>query len=291
MKGIKKIILPKIGMRIIKTALAVLITLLFTDLLFRRVLKIQQFVSVFAVVSAILTIQDSIKSSFSAALERCIGTMIGVAVGMLFLTIDLLLDKNIYAFYTFITVGTVLVIYGCKVVKKASASSLCVVVFIAVLFSRDEASPYLAAGVRILETLLGVVIALLVNVLVFPPKTQKIGVCKGSDSYSAAKKLNDSIISLSELQPDLPQDITEGISPNEMILIDRRAFSGNAGKDGGSDDVVELPMEIFVKAFGIKDADRDCCCSRLECYNFDEDRAIEAASSALSTEDIPQYKR
>lgn len=292
MRNIKKIIIPRVGMRIIKTALAVLITLLVIDLLFVRLLHRTEFVSVFAVVSAVLTIQDSIRSSFATAVERCIGTLIGVAVGMLFLTFDLLLNKNIYLFYTFITVGTVLVIYGCKIFKKAAASGLCVVVFIAVLFSRDESNPYLAAGVRILETVIGVVIALLVNVLIFPPKTVKIGECNLKGECKLIGDIQgEHMINISEIQPDLLQEITGSIQPRETIFIDKSMVSGVKSGRWSNGDMIEIRLEDFAAAFGINDNKyKEPHNTYIECYDFDEEAAIEAVGKEIDKIDNENKK-
>lgn len=170
----KRIVLPKLGMRIVKTALAILITLIITDLILRRAFKIESFVSEYAAISAALTIQDSIRSSYKFAFERLFGTVIGAVIGAGFLAIDLLCGKNIFVLYALVSVGAVLVIYLCKVIKRVSASSLCVVVFLAVMFARSAANPYLRATIRVVETAIGAVVAILVNLLFFRPKSVEV---------------------------------------------------------------------------------------------------------------------
>jgi uncharacterized membrane protein YgaE (UPF0421/DUF939 family) len=124
----------------------------------------------------VLTLRDSLSGSLNSAVERILGTLLGMLLGFAFLTIDILLDKNTIVFYFSASVGSMLVLYLCKVVKYTSISALAVLAFITILYSRNNISTqetYIEAGARILETIIGVVIALLVNEFIFPPNRPK----------------------------------------------------------------------------------------------------------------------
>ena len=190
--------IPKLGMRIIKTALAVLATMLVCDLLLGRLILGRTWyealsISTFAVIGAVITIQNSVRSTFKAALERSFGTLIGVLVGLLFLGFAILSFDRIYQgaavyiFYLLITAGTLIVIYLCKIIKFASASSLCVIVFVSVMFAVGSQTPLPDAAWRVTGTILGVVIAVAINLLIFPPTPERCGLvgCKlGGDTYA-----------------------------------------------------------------------------------------------------------
>jgi len=168
---------PAIGMRIIKTALAVLLTLLLTDVFLKTLLHQNYIGSVIAVIAALVTIQDTIPGSLREIKERLLGTLLGCAMSILFLWLVLTFGNTFgpgYAqrgfFYLMTGTGTILILYICKVMRNPNIASLGVIVFVSVLFIYTEERPYIAAGVRMLETAIGCAAALAVNALIARPK-------------------------------------------------------------------------------------------------------------------------
>ena len=168
---------PAVGMRIIKTAFAVLLTLLLTDLILKTLLHQNYIGSVIAVIAALVTIQDTIPNSLREIRERLLSTLLGCVMSILFLWLVLTIGNTLapsYAqrcfFYLMTSVGTILILYICKVMRHPGIASLGVIVFVSVLFTYTEERPYIAAVVRMLETAIGCAAALAVNALIARPK-------------------------------------------------------------------------------------------------------------------------
>ena len=168
---------PTVGMRIIKTALAVLLTLFLTDVVLKTLLRQDYFGSLIAVIAALVTIQDTIPNSLREMKERLLSTLLGCAMSIVFLWLVLNVGGALgsdYAqrcfFYLVTGIGTILILYICKVMRNPSIASLGVIVFVSVLFIYTEERPYIAAWVRMLETAIGCGTALAVNALIARPK-------------------------------------------------------------------------------------------------------------------------
>lgn len=170
---------PKIGMRIIKTALSILITLVLTDVAARGIFGLLfsgDYLSVsIAVVACVVVMQDSIKGTLKASKDRIEATVIGIIIGSILMGLLMLLNReewhNIqrFAFYFAASVGSVFVIYFCMLINGRGLSSLSVIVFISVLFAYTNDYPMLAVGMRLLETFIGVGVTIAVNLLICPP--------------------------------------------------------------------------------------------------------------------------
>lgn len=182
----KKIIFPKLGMRIIKTALAVLITMIISDWLLILLLKDKSaFDSSVAVVVAIFTIQDNTRNTIKFVGERFLGTILGSVLGvlLLILLVEIPMDNitQQVLFYLFSGLGMILVLYVCKMIKMLPLAGLAAFIFLAVIYnythtpqyssSYTRISPYMATIGRIVETAIGLIIALLVNRFIKPVKT------------------------------------------------------------------------------------------------------------------------
>ncbi|MDT2191533.1 FUSC family protein [Paenibacillus larvae] len=69
--------LPRIGMRNVKTAIAVLLCIL--------ILRLFQIESPFyACIAAVITMQNTVEDSYETGINRIIGTLIGAAIGLVF---------------------------------------------------------------------------------------------------------------------------------------------------------------------------------------------------------------
>ena len=99
--------LPHIGSRNIKTALSVLICLIFWPN------------SLFAAIAAVICVQDTVENSVKIGLNRLIGTLLGGILGVILLfTINKL---NLTSFSTIITaIGVSLIIYICKTLNGST---------------------------------------------------------------------------------------------------------------------------------------------------------------------------
>lgn len=157
----KNIEFPSMGSRNIKTGLAVLICLLFWQN------------SLFAAIAAVICMQDTVENSFKIGRNRLIGTLLGGILGLIFLTtIDFFSLKPILPLVT--ALGVILIIYLCNVIKKPAACSIASIVLIGILISNGYDDPLMYSIRRTIETAFGVVVAILINMYIHPPKEKKL---------------------------------------------------------------------------------------------------------------------
>lgn len=159
--------MPKIGMRMIKTAVAVFLCFLI-DLL-----RNHQGVPFYSAIAAILCMQPFVSNSVKVALNRGVGTLIGGLAGMLLLLAERAwLPKGMPVLqYFIVSLCVVVLIYLTVVLKKTSASYITCVVFLSVTISHGaDVNPYLFAVNRMIDTLLGIAVSLAVNAARLPRK-------------------------------------------------------------------------------------------------------------------------
>lgn len=159
--------IPKIGLRTIKTSIAVFLCLfLFPNEPF------------FACLAAVSCLQDTVSNSVKASINRTTGTLIGALIGLIFLVFCRYFKFNIeneflskFLIYLSIAIGIILVIYSCNLVKKPGGINVSCIAFLAITTVHAFGDPIYYALNRIIETIFGVFIALLVNTFIFPLKT------------------------------------------------------------------------------------------------------------------------
>lgn len=156
--------MPKIGMRMIKTAIAVflcfLVGMVRTD-----------GVVFYSAIAAVLCMQSEIEDSKEKAKSRIIATIIGGIAGLVFLNIEkYLIPMPIEILrYFIISVVIILLIYFTVVIKQPAAAYLSCVVFMSVTISHvNDINVSTFALNRILDTLIGIVISLGVNQIHLP---------------------------------------------------------------------------------------------------------------------------
>ena len=147
----------KIGLRVIKTGIAVFISILFGNLLGIE----YPFYSVIAVV---VVMQPTVIDTWKFGFNRMMGTIAGAVLGVV---LALLWPLNPLV----AALGFVLLISFMNWVKKGESISIGAVVFASVYLSEvlSTQEHILYAGARLFETFLGIIVAISVNYLVFPP--------------------------------------------------------------------------------------------------------------------------
>lgn len=150
----------KIGMRNIKTAIAVLICILISKLL-----KMEY--PFFVVIAAIVSMQNSVTGSYKVGRQRMLGTFIGALIGLICASIDP--GNAIIA-----SLGIILVIYFCNKLKWQQSTSIACVVFIAIMLNIGSKNPLLYSFNRLLDTFIGINVALIVNHFIYPFKYLEI---------------------------------------------------------------------------------------------------------------------
>ncbi|MDR1953763.1 MAG: aromatic acid exporter family protein [Clostridiales Family XIII bacterium] len=156
-----------IGMRTVKSALAVLACLLvyyFAD----RLLTTTNFDIFLACTAAIICMQDSVKSSLTTGISRLQGTAVGALLGMGVLYVDLAIH-NAAAHIAFIALGTVLLIAICNLLNINKAIVMGCVVFFVITLRATTADPFWSSIQRLIDTAIGIAISVAINHLIHNP--------------------------------------------------------------------------------------------------------------------------
>lgn len=173
----KKKQLPKIGMRNIKTGIAVAVCM-FTYSLLRFILNltaghecafhrgidflVNEHTSIYACLAAVIVMRGSVSQSFRSGISRIIGTCIGGLFGILVLVVGRF--KIIQTLdFIIVPLGVMILIYFLTLIKETDATAIAVATFLIIVITVGSNSPHLYAINRILSTAYGVTVSLLVN--------------------------------------------------------------------------------------------------------------------------------
>ena|GEM_PF-416388 len=161
---LKKIPIP--GLRNLKTALAVTICMLLYRITGREGVTM-------ALIAAVLCMQGTMDKSVRQGAERIRGTILGGVMGAVFALLRVPeLPLPVFLLITFL--GVVLFIYLCNLLRSKSSIVIGCVVFLSTLANYTGTDMALRYPLdRTLDTLTGIVIAFLVNRLVFRPRPER----------------------------------------------------------------------------------------------------------------------
>lgn len=166
--------LPPIGHRIIKTAAAVFVCLLIHMLSGYHGSPSQ------AAVAAIICMQPYADDSKSYAFDRVFGTILGSAWGfayLLLMSFVPLLSHSMALAYLIMSLFVLLSIYSTVVIKKPTIASLVAIAFLCMVENFPEVDiTFLEAFGRLIYTVIGTAVAVIVNVSHLPRKkhTEKL---------------------------------------------------------------------------------------------------------------------
>lgn len=141
--------MKKIGMRTIKTGIAVFLATL------AGYFGIVQ-TPVYTVSVCIFSIKNTMKNSVSDSRSRILGTLLGGIIGYLF---ALITDGDIIS----TTIGVVFIIHLCHSLKISNSAGIASVTFTAIVIGVGQNHPLSYSILRTIDTMVGVLIALLVN--------------------------------------------------------------------------------------------------------------------------------
>jgi len=150
-----------IGMRVIKTVIAVYLCFLISFL--------RNGIPFYSAIAAILCMQNDHNNSFEVGKSRMIGTLIGGAYG--FLAIMLIDFINIelfnYIYYLILSLLLIPIIYTNVFLKVNSSTYISCVVFFSITVSHggDMAPMYFTLN-RIVDTSIGIVVSLVINMII-----------------------------------------------------------------------------------------------------------------------------
>ncbi|MDO4270958.1 MAG: aromatic acid exporter family protein [Eubacteriales bacterium] len=147
-------LIPHIGLRTVKTALAVALALLFADLRGSPA-------PIFAAIGAIVAMNRTIGDAFQSCLTQCFGILLGAGFGAVFVT---LFDDFRYIGVGLGMIGLILL---CVELKLQFAVPLACIVFVSICLSPADGA-FLYGANRLLDTAIGLGTALAVNIAVKP---------------------------------------------------------------------------------------------------------------------------
>ena len=177
----------KIGMRNIKTAVAVGICLLTVQLigLISSVIGLDKEINgIQAALAATICMKSSLQNTLKTGLDRTIGTVIGSAMGVLFLMLGGIIPDVL--FVLLVTAGVVVIIYLCNVLRLQASIPISVVVYLIILIGRRDISPLMYGLVRLVETVFGIFVAYVVNRFLDLRRIARRGREAAADAESAA---------------------------------------------------------------------------------------------------------
>ena len=160
---------PPVGMRMVKTAAAVLICLLVSMAVDREDMRI------YSSIAALLCVQPYAEDTKRMAIQRTVGTAIGSVFGITTLLLEMALDiRGTLVGYIVIAAVTVPNLWIAVALKSANAAALSGIVFLSITVTHvTDASPWIFAWYRASETLVGIVVGIAVNAFQLPRRKRR----------------------------------------------------------------------------------------------------------------------
>ncbi|MBC8571445.1 FUSC family protein [Zongyangia hominis] len=165
----------KPGLRAVKTGIAVCLCLLVSCLFGRNY-------AFYSCIAAVVCMQPTTGKTVHVGVHRFIGTLIGGFVGFLLLeSAKLIPQYHDWAYIPIIPLFLLLAIYLCNILGRKDSAAICCIVFlnIATNFDRGIHNSLLYVMDRVIDTSIGIILAVLVNRFIFPRKS------RSSDSAQA----------------------------------------------------------------------------------------------------------
>lgn len=153
--------IPPIGMRLIKTGIAVFLCFCV------NMLRANADVVFYSHIAAIYCMQDSVTETRKNAINRAVATTVGALYGLVTLllfpalAITTMSERLMHGII--ISVMVVFVVYTTVLIRQRDTAYFANVVYLSIVINHITDSPYLFAWNRFLDTMIGILIALLVN--------------------------------------------------------------------------------------------------------------------------------
>ncbi len=231
---LKKFKIMPVGLRMIKTSIAVFICLII------YLLRGQQGIPFYSVIAAIFCMETDLGNSKSNAKARTFGTFNGAFWGCIVLVINtyILKDTPTLWKHLFVSISVIPVIYTAVLLKKQAVSFFSGVVFLSITVNHlSDSNPYLFVLNRVLDTLIGVAVSIIVNQISLP------------------RRHNNNILFVSGLDETLLDD-KEQITSYSKIELNRMigrgaSFTISTERTIASlmDFVKDIPIKLPVIAF------------------------------------------
>ncbi|MGL5714782.1 MAG: FUSC family protein [Paraclostridium sp.] len=244
--------LQKIGMRNIKTGIAVMICVLLGDIILENVF--------FAVVACIISMQNTVKASFKTGMNRIRGTIVGGIVGFLF---ALVMPGN----PILCGLGIMTTIYMCNLLNIRLATNVACVTFTAIQIGVSTSNPIAYSISRVIDTSFGVMIAIIVNSFIARPDYTK-------DILNEFREIEENTINLIEEKLILNSHIDINLFYKKLTqldaihkrLIDEVEYSKENMNLEELEKTILICKEIYFHLQSIEFLEKKCCLTK-ENYN------------------------
>lgn len=155
--------LTGIGMRNTKTAVSVFICLLIFEIVNREN-------SFYACIAAVICMQATVDNSLKSGISRIVGTVIGGFLGVVLFAIgETYMIEQL--FIILIPIGIIILIETCVSLGKKGSVSICCVVYLSIMINhRYEGDYFWYAVNRVLDTSIGIIVAVIINRYLNIPK-------------------------------------------------------------------------------------------------------------------------
>ena len=159
---------PRVGMRMIKTALAVAICFMI------YFLRGEEGVPIFSTIAALICMQPYMENTVESSVNRIIGTLLGAAFALVVLWgIRYIPWEYRFFRYLIISFAIIPVMYITVLMKKTGAAALAGIVLLSVCLSNGGQPPIIDAWNRSVETIVGILVSMVVNGLHLPRRKEK----------------------------------------------------------------------------------------------------------------------
>ncbi|MCM1530296.1 MAG: HAD hydrolase family protein [Alistipes sp.] len=166
----KKINLPHIGQRIIKSAVGVFLCYLI------YFLRGQNGIPFYSMLAVLWCIQPYTDKTYKMAVQRTIGTIIGAVYGLIVMLLEIYIFNiynNLYGYFLNALV-IIPVLYTTVLLRKQNASYFSCVVYLSIVVNHmTDSNPYIFVLNRILDTFIGIAVGIAVNNTHLPRKKNK----------------------------------------------------------------------------------------------------------------------
>lgn len=152
------------GMRNIKTALSVFCCLLLYTLIGRDH-------PIYALLAAVICTMDTVEGSIRSGLNRLAGTVVGGIFGIGAAYLLRLFPQGLgwrLLDFLCIAAGISAIIFVCVTIGIRQSVSIGCIVFLIIVVQVQDQIPYIYAANRVLDTAIGIVVAVTINRLLFP---------------------------------------------------------------------------------------------------------------------------
>ncbi|WMJ22292.1 aromatic acid exporter family protein [Paludicola sp. MB14-C6] len=158
----------KPGLRAVKTTIVVFLCLLI-QIIFKRENAF------YATIAAVVCLQSTYVETFKSGKNRLVGTVIGGFFGYIVIEFCMMIPYyHEYWIMLIVPAGIFLLIYICNVLDRKASVAICCIVFLSITAnsSRDITNALTYVIDRVLDTSIGIILAMVVNRFIAPHKKE-----------------------------------------------------------------------------------------------------------------------